>query len=160
VVIHLIAHAIAKTLGFCASTPLLAYDPAAAITPITGIARRQPGLGASMAVSVAALAGVPPSPIFASELLIVAGGLQSRWSWATTIAIVLLALAFLALAGNLLNITLGDLPSDSAQRRRPVGMGGLRVLTAAAVLLLLALSATAIWLPGSDLARAVGRGLQ
>jgi hydrogenase-4 component F len=162
VAVHIVAHAIAKTLGFCAGTPLLAHDPGAATTPVTGIGRRQPGLAVSIAVSVATLAGIPPSPIFASELLIIAGGLQSRWAWPTAIAAVLLALAFLALVRNLLDITLGDASSqaDPAVAARPIGLPGLRVLTAASIVLLLALAAAALWLPGANLLQALAQGVR
>ena len=42
VAVHLVAHAVAKTLGFCLVTPLLAHAPEAARSPVSGIARSSP----------------------------------------------------------------------------------------------------------------------
>ena len=77
VAVHIAGHAVAKALGFYAATPLLGHDPSAAAHAVTGIARTQPALGATMGISLGALAGLPPSPLFVSEVLIVAGGFQA-----------------------------------------------------------------------------------
>ena len=77
VAIHIVAHAVAKALGFYAATPLLSHEPRAGEHAVTGIGRTKPALGASMGISLAALAGLPPSPLFVSEVLIVAGGFQA-----------------------------------------------------------------------------------
>jgi hydrogenase-4 component F len=153
---HIAAHAVAKALGFYAATPLLEHEPRAGGHVATGIGRTHPALGATMGVSLGALAGLPPSPLFVSEVLIVAGGFQAGHSWPAGIAIVLLGLGFLGLAHALLETTLGK-----PRRREAPRAGGLRVLTgftAVSVVLLLALAAAAVWLPGSDLVDALVRG--
>ena len=77
VAVHIVGHAIAKALGFYAATPLIGHEPRAAGHAATGIARTQPKLAASLGISLGTLAGLPPSPLFASEVLIVAGGFQA-----------------------------------------------------------------------------------
>jgi hydrogenase-4 component F len=157
VAIHLCAHAIAKALGFYAATPLLAHDPRAASHPVTGVARTLPRLGASMGISLATLAGLPPSPLFVSEVLIVAGGFQAGRDWVAAIATILLALGFLGLGHALLETTVGK-----ARRRDAAPAPGLRLLTAftaTAVLALAVLASAALWLPGSSLVDALGRGI-
>ena len=69
VAVHIVGHAIAKALGFYAATPLLAHDPRAAGHAVGGIGRTEPRLGASLGISLGALAGIPPSPLFVSEAL-------------------------------------------------------------------------------------------
>ena len=67
----------------------------------------------------------------------------------------MLALGFLGLAHNLLETTAGD------ARRRVAPASGLRAVTAFAVVslvLLLALTAAAVWLPGTALVDALLRG--
>jgi hydrogenase-4 component F len=158
VAIHLCAHAAAKALGFYAATPLLLHEPRAAGHAVTGIARTQPRLGASMGISLAALAGLPPSPLLLSEVLIVAGGFQAGRGWVAAIAAVLLALGFLGLAHALLETTAGK-----ARRRDPAHPPGLRLLdafTTAAVLILAALASAALWLPDSPLVEALARGIR
>ena len=68
-----------------------------------------------MGISLGALAGLPPSPLFLSEVLIVAGGFQAGRSWAAAATALLLALGFLGLAHALLETTVGK------ARRRDVG---------------------------------------
>ena len=82
VAIHIAGHAIAKALGFYAATPLLGHERRAGGHAVTGIARTEPTLGAAMGISLGTLAGLPPSPLFVSELLIVAGGFEAGWPWA------------------------------------------------------------------------------
>ena len=155
VVVHIAGHAVAKALGFYASTPLLAHDPRAAGHAVTGVARTSPTLGTSMGIALGALAGLPPSPLFVSEVLIVAGGYQADHPVAATLTAVLLALGFLGLAHALIEILAGK-----PHRRAPItgARGNTLVLTAAAVVLLVGLSAAAITLPGSAILAAVSRG--
>ena len=74
VVIHVAGHALAKSLGFYAALPLLRSDPDAAHRAPGG-RRCRPALATALAmgISLGALAGLPPSPLFVSELLILAG---------------------------------------------------------------------------------------
>ena len=76
VAVHIAGHAIAKALGFYAATPLLGHERRAGGHAVTGIGRTEPTLGTAMGISLGTLAGMPPSPLFVSELLIVAGGFE------------------------------------------------------------------------------------
>ena len=156
VAVHIVGHAVAKALGFYAATPLLGHEPRAAGHAVTGIARTQPGLGATMGISLGTLAGLPPSPLFVSEMLIVAGGFQAGRSWAAAGTAVLLALGFLGLAHALVETTGGR-----ARRRDREVAPGLRpvmALGAASTVILLALAAAAFWLPDTDIVEALARG--
>ena len=148
VAVHIAAHAVAKALGFYAATPLIGHEPRAAEHAVTGVARTAPVLGAAMGISLGALSGLPPSPLFVSEVLIVAGGFEAGRAWAAAAAVLLLALGFLGLAHNLLETTAGAARDDRADAG---GLRGLAVLTAVSVLLLLGLVLAAVWLPGTDL---------
>lgn len=157
VVVHVLGHAIAKSLGFYAATPLLTARPHASRHPVAGVARGEPVLGATMGISLAALAGLPPSPLFVSEVLIVAGGFQAGYGWVSAIAAALLALGFLGLAHALIETTVGR-----ARGRRMVHgprRVGLAVLAAVSVVLLLGLAAVAPWLPSTHLVEALVEGL-
>ncbi len=107
VAIHVVGHALAKALGFYAATPLLGHEPRASGHSVGGIGRTQPALGASLGISLGALAGLPPSPLFVSEVLIVAGGFQVGRPWAAAAAAILLALGFLGLAHALIDTVAG-----------------------------------------------------
>ena len=158
VAVHIVGHAIAKALGFYAATPLLGHEPRAAGHAVTGIARTQPALGITMGVSLGALAGLPPSPLLLSEILIVAGGIEAgRW-WAAAAAALLLALGFLGLAHALMDTTGGK-----AHRRDVTRAPGLRlvvVLGSVATVMLLALAGAAFWLPGTGIVEALVAGVR
>jgi hydrogenase-4 component F len=157
VAVHIAAHAVAKAVGFYAATPLVQHEPRASEHAVTGIARTYPALGGVMGISLGALAGLPPSPLFLSEVLIVAGGFQAGRSWAAAATALLLALGFLGLAHALLETTVGK-----ARRRdgtHPRERGALTVLGGISLALLLGLSAVALWLPGSDFVDALLAGI-
>lgn len=158
VAIHLTGHALAKALGFYAAGPLVAIEPRAATRPVTGVVRMEPRLGAAIGVSLGALAGLPPSPLFASEVLIVAGGFQAGRPWEAAIAALLLALGFLGLAHALIETTVGK-----ATRRRPAPVRGIGLLAGVAIVAtvaMLMLTGIAAWLPGSDVVTALSEGVR
>lgn len=158
VVVHVTGHAIAKALGFYAAGPLLAHEPRAATRQVSGVARSEPRLGASVGISLGALAGLPPSPLFASEVLIVAGGFQAGRPWPAAAAAVLLTLGFLGLAHALLETTVGKAPR---RPRAPAPQSAaLLSIAAAATVAMLALAGVAPWLPGSDLVTALQDGIR
>lgn len=161
--LHIAAHAVAKSLGFVAMTPLLALDARAASQPVTGVGRARPALGASLGLSLGALAGLPPSPLFVSELLIVAGGFQAGLGWVAGIAALLLALAFLGLSRALLETTAGPIPEPGARPGRAAarlpGLRGVAALAVVSGLLLLALAGSSPWLPGTELVAAFSKGV-
>ena len=155
-IVHVVGHAVAKALGFYAATPLLAHAPAAGTRAVSGIARTSPALGASLGISLGTLAGLPPSPLFASEVLIVAGGFSAGRPWEAGAAVVLLALGFLGLGHTLLDVLVGK-----ARRRTdgtPAGLRPVIALTVFAAVVLLTLTALAPWLPGSEIVNALVEG--
>jgi hydrogenase-4 component F len=157
VAVHLAGHAVAKALGFYAATPLMGHEPRAGEEAVSGIARTQPALGTSLGISLGALSGLPPSPLFVSEVLIVLGGFQAGRPWAAAATALLLALGFLGLAHALLDTVAGDC-GLRASTRAP-GLRGLTALTGVSLVLLLCLAAVAPWLPGTGFVDALLRGL-
>ncbi|HEY7381364.1 MAG TPA: proton-conducting transporter membrane subunit [Gaiella sp.] len=157
VAVHVVGHAIAKAIGFYAAAPLLAHDPRAARHQVTGVARTDSRLGATLGISLGALAGLPPSPLFASEVLIVAGGFQAGRPWEAAVAAVLLALGFLGLAHALVETTVGNAPRRG--RRAVARLAPLGVMVAVATGALLVLAGLAPFLPDSDLVTALRRGI-
>jgi hydrogenase-4 component F len=157
VAVHIAGHAIAKALGFYAATPLLAHEPRAASHPVTGIGRTSPRLGTAIGLSLGALSGLPPSPLFVSEVLILAGGFGSGQPWAAAAAAILMALGFLGLAHAAIETVAGK-----PHRRDAAGLPGLRPVTwfaGLSALGLLGLAAAAPWLAGTGLAAALNRGV-
>ena len=156
VVLHVIGHALAKSLGFYAAMGLLRADPAAAERPADGVAARSPATAVAMGVSLTALAGLPPSPLFVSELLIALGGIEAGHVAVAAVAVVALALGFLGLLHAVLEGVVGEsarTPAVRRHRQRP-----LAVMTAALSACLLGSFAAAALLPGSALVATLARG--
>jgi hydrogenase-4 component F len=157
VLAHVAGHALAKSLGFIAATPLLRHVPDAHRLPLRGLAAASGESAAAVGVSLAALAALPPSPLFVSELLILLGGLAAGEVAVTSVAAVLLALGFLGLAHALIEGLVGE-PSPRAWR---AGRGArqIRRLTVACGAGLLAVTVLACLLPGSRTVEMLMRGI-
>jgi hydrogenase-4 component F len=146
VLVHVAGHALAKSLGFYAALPLLRADPDAASRPTTGVAAAP--TATAMGISLVALAGLPPSPLFVSELLIVLGGFQAGEGVVAAVAILALALGFLGLLHALVEGVVGEpsRPRRARSRRRERRTVALTAVFASA---LLALTAVSALVPGS-----------
>jgi hydrogenase-4 component F len=157
VVLHVAGHALAKALGFYAALPLLRADPDAARRAPAGVAGRSPATAGAMGVSLIALAGLPPSPLFVSELLILLGGVGAGQVAIVAVAAVALALGFLGLLHALMEGVLGD--AATSKRRRHRGERPIVALTAVLGAAMLALAAAGLLLPGSALVATLARGI-
>lgn len=157
VVVHLVGHAVAKSLGFYAAIPLLRQDPAASRRMARGVARLSPSTATAMSVSMVALAALPPSPLFISELMILLAGIDAGLLVVSTVAAILLALGFLGLAHALLEGLFGG-RRRSGSGPRPRSARTVAVLAGVAVVVLVAVTVAAYMLPGSDLVEGLTRG--
>ncbi len=158
VLLHVAGHAIAKALGFSLTIPLLRCQPSASKRRPRGIASVNRPLAAGMLICLGALAAVPPSPLFFSEVLILFGGIASGHLLAVVLAAVLLAMGFVGVAHLALESVSGSAPDRRSIGRRT------RIWTAslagAATVLMLALCAVAYGLPHATVSLALTAGLR
>ena len=107
VVLHVAGHGLAKALGFYAALPLLRADPDAAhrAPPAWRARARRPRRPWA---SVSCRSGLPPSPVFVSELLILLGGVEAGETAVVAVAAVALALGFLGLLHALIEGVAGE----------------------------------------------------
>ncbi|WP_104182685.1 proton-conducting transporter membrane subunit [Mycobacterium avium] len=112
--LHVIAHGIGKTVLFLASGPLQAAHDSTAIADIAAVLRRSRLIGVSIAVGVIVLLGLPPFAMFASELAIIRSLADARLVWVLAAGMLLVAVAFAALARNAGRILLGR-PADARE---------------------------------------------
>ncbi len=142
VILHFTGHALAKSLGFYSSMPAMAAQKDGDHKPLSGLARQNSPAAAGLSVSLLALGGAPPSPLFLSELLIMAGGIAAHQIWATILFAVLLAMGFLGLMRQAIEVSLGRTRHGSPHAQGgPIGW----LLPATFSGLLLAVSAIAVW---------------
>jgi hydrogenase-4 component F len=158
VVLHVAGHALAKALGFYAALPLLRSDADAARQAPHGVAGRSPATAGAMAVSLIALAGLPPSPLFVSELLILSGGVAAGDVAIVALAVVALALGFLGLLHALMEGVLGD-PAATKRTRHHRAERPIAALAGAMGVSLIALAVAGLLLPGSAFVATLARGV-
>jgi len=158
VLIHVAGHAIAKSLGFSMSIPLVRYQPDASHRPPRGVARLSRPLSLGMGLSLSALGAVPPSPLFVSEVLILFGGVAAGQITVVAIAAVLLAMGFLGIAHMAVE-ALGGTPSE---HRTPAHRTALWIssLAGASACGLVAIASFAYLLPYSALATILTAGVK
>jgi hydrogenase-4 component F len=157
VVIHVVGHGLAKALGFYAALPLLRSDPEAAHRAPMGVLSSSRPTAVAMGVSLGALAGLPPSPLFVSELLILLGGVAAGETAVAAVAVVALALGFLGLLHAFLEGVIGE-PGQQRRRARHRSERPIAVMTAALGAGMLALSIAGLLLPGSTFVDILVRG--
>ncbi len=155
VVVHVAGHGIAKSLGFYTAIPLLRQDPAAARVAARGIARGGAPTAIAAALSLASLSGLPPSPLFVSELMVLLGGMEAGLLAVAAVAAVLLALGFLGLAHALIEGLLGG--RRRGTRPSPRSARAVAALAGVAAAALIALAVVAYALPDSSLVQALTR---
>ena len=155
VVVHVAGHGIAKSLGFYTAIPLLRQDPSTAECAASRGGSRSASTATAMTVSLVALAGLPPSPLFVSEVMVLLGGMDAGLMAVSSVAAVLLALGFLGLAHALIEGLLGEGKGRKRQSSRSARTVAL--LAGMAAVALLALTVAAYALPDSGIVEALMR---
>lgn len=153
--LHVLAHGVGKTVLFLAGGQLQAAHDSTAIDDISGVVRRSRLIGGSFAVGLIVLLGLPPFAMFASELAIARALADAGMAWALAAAMVLVAVAFTALARNSGNMLLGTAPAGAPAITVPRSVA-VALLTGVAVSIALGVTAgplTGLFTDAADLLR-------
>ncbi len=110
--LHLVGHALAKSLLFILSGSVLLKFHTTEIRGVRGLLRAAPWVGGAFLAGTLALLGMPPFSLFISEFLIARAGLESRAPWLAVIAIALFVVVFGAMLANV-NRMLYGAPSET-----------------------------------------------
>lgn len=137
--LHIAGHGLAKSVAFCASGHILDLTGTSRIGRVRGLLTRAPALGGAFGLAVIALLGFPPFTLFASELGIVRAGFAAGKGWVMALALLLVLIAFAALALRTARMLLG---TPKPGPRGPAAAEGPR--TAALWPLALGLTACAV----------------
>ena len=109
--LHVVAHGVGKTVLFVSGGQLQAAHGSTSLADISGVLGRSRMAGSAFAVGILVLLGMPPFAMFASELAIARSLADADLAWALAAAMVLVGVAFAALARHSGRILLG--PPDS-----------------------------------------------
>ncbi|MFI6356535.1 proton-conducting transporter membrane subunit [Streptomyces sp. NPDC050743] len=130
--LHIAGHGLAKSAAFCASGRILQLTGTTKIGRVRGLLARDPALAGTFGFAVVALMAFPPFSLFASELGIARAGFLagSGLGWVTAAALLLVLVAFAALAARTARMLLGPAPAPPA-RPEPAAVWPLAVGLAA-----------------------------
>ena len=95
--LHILGHGIGKAVLFCGSGQILSATGTTQIAGVRGLLMRRPVLGATFALGLAALLGLPPFSLFASELGLARAGVQAGLGWVIAFTMVILLVVFVAI---------------------------------------------------------------
>jgi hydrogenase-4 component F len=109
--LHILGHGLGKAVLFCGSGQILAAEGTTKIAGITGLLARRPVLGATFALGLAALLGLPPFSLFASQLALARAVTAAGLGWAVAVTLILLLVVFVAVAARTAGMLLGR-PAD------------------------------------------------
>ena len=130
--LHVLAHGIAKTLVFLGSGALQAAHDSTQISDVTAVLARSRTIGITFAVGLAVLLGLPPFAMFASELSISRALAAAHLGWVLGAALLLVVIAFAALVRNGSRMLLGTPGARSPAIAVPRSVAA--ALTAGAIL--------------------------
>ncbi len=134
--LHVLAHGVAKTVLFiCAGQVQSAHD-STAVDDVTALLARSRLLGMAFTAGMLVLLGLPPFAMFASELSIARGLTQAHLSWALGVALLLIVVAFAALAANASRMLLGPPTDDSPPITLPASVAAALLVGVTACLTL------------------------
>ena len=125
--LHVLAHGIAKTLVFLGSGQLQAAHDSTTISDVTGVLARSPVIGVTFLVGLAILLGLPPFAMFASELSISRALANAGLGWVLGAALLLVVVAFAALVRNGSRMLLGTPTPGSPAIAVPRSVAGALV---------------------------------
>lgn len=112
-ILHLVGHALAKSLLFILSGNILLKFHTTEIRTLQGLLRNAPWTGAAFLAGTLALLGLPPFSLFISEFLIARAGLESQTPWLAAIAIALFVVVFAGMLANVNRMIYGTIESSS-----------------------------------------------
>ena len=108
--LHVINHALAKSMSFLAAGRILHRYDTTEIARVRGLLRVMPWTGALFAIGVLALVGLPPFGLFVSEFLLVRAAIVMGRFWVAGAILALLLIVFTSLVSHLNRMLYGDTP--------------------------------------------------
>lgn len=108
---HVINHALAKSLLFILSGNILVKYHSAEISEVRGLLRAAPWTGALFLTGTLALIGLPPFAPFISEFIIFRAGLESH-PWAAATGVILLVVVFGGMLASVNQMLYGEPPAN------------------------------------------------
>jgi hydrogenase-4 component F len=107
--LHLLNHAVAKSMLFFLSGRVLRRYQTTQIGRVSGLLRAMPLTGGFFAAGILAIVGLPPFGLFISEFALFRAGFAAGRPWTMALVLALLTVAFVAMIGHLNRMLYGPL---------------------------------------------------
>jgi hydrogenase-4 component F len=117
VLLHMVGHGLAKSVLFLGAGEILEVEGTSEITGVSGLLARRPALGALFGLGLAALLGLPPFSLFASELGLVRALTGAGLTWVAVLALAMLALVMVGMSGPAASMLFGPAHSRETSPR-------------------------------------------
>jgi hydrogenase-4 component F len=134
--LHVLAHGIAKTVLFLSAGQLQASHDSTRIVDLAAVLTRSRTLGTSFGIGVLVLLGLPPFAMFASELSIARSLTNAHLAWALGVTLLFILVAFAAVAANTARMLLGQPDRETPPLTSPATITGALLVGVAACLTL------------------------
>lgn len=144
VLLQMLGHGFTKSSLFITAGRIQHTERTTLIAEVRGLLARKPNLGTLWSVGLIALLGLPPFAIFFAEIGILGGFLETGLFVVTALVLVLLLVAYIAIARHGLSMVLGPGDVDSGSAVPSVGWADLPAWTALTACALLGAGAAAI----------------
>jgi hydrogenase-4 component F len=130
--LHILAHALAKSVAFLSAGEISLMEHTTAIGDVHGLTTRRPLIGGTFGLALLALIGFPPFGLFASELAIARAGFSEAMGWVTAAGFLLMLVVVVAVLSHARQMLLGGGTKDPGSSRTTAAavplVGGLFVL--------------------------------
>ncbi len=114
VLLHVLGHGLAKAVLFCTSGYVVELTGTTRMDRVRGLLVRHPAVAGVFALGFAALLGLPPFSLFASELAMARATADAGLTWLVAVILVLLLVVFIAIARPVAGMLFG--PYDAAEQ--------------------------------------------
>ncbi len=141
VLLHILGHGLAKAVAFCGAGQLLHRTGSSLISAVRGAVASMPATAGRLGIAIVALLGLPPFPLFASELGMARAGFAAGYGWLFAVGFGLVLVAFAAIVRHAAGLLLGPAPATDAARPERAGLSWLPLALALA-----SAAALGIWL--------------
>lgn len=108
--VHATTHSLSKALAFLSAGEMVQVAHSHDMNRMLGMLRRRPAAATGFSLAMTGLAGLPPWPIFATELLLVWAALDAGRIGLAMSLVILLAIAFTGLLYHTIRVVYGDDP--------------------------------------------------
>jgi hydrogenase-4 component F len=119
VMLHVLAHSLSKTSLFLTSGNILYLYKTKEIDSVTALLKTDAATGWLWIISMLAIIGIPPFPIFISKFILIKAFWLSGLSWLSAPFLLLMVVVAFGMGGAVFKMAFGSIPENYAVAKKP-----------------------------------------